>query len=553
MSVHGGGPSHGLEHALMTESTPGSTHERLDALMQAVVATASDLQLRDTLLRVLEAATKLVDAEYGALGVLDDAADTVEFIPYGLTDEQIKRISHWPKGLGLIGLLAHDPSPVRLADMASHPAAVGFPPGHPEMRGFLGVPIRVGDEHFGNLYLSQKRSGEFTSEDEQIVQMFAASAGTAIRNARLYETVARREAWTRAGAEIDMASLVGASADEILALVARSARELSGATAALVATPDDSARLRVRVIDVADQGLSSLEPGDEIPNDSTLQLVVQSGAASIVSPDEVFANEPTLTVALRTSDRLLGVLALANVPDWQLDALVGELVQDFAARAAITLVLSEANATKRELAISLDRERIARDLHDFVIQRLFATGMVLDAISGRADLPEKIRDRMSRAVDDLDETVREIRQAIFNLTDTPDSQTLRSRASREVRAASEHLGFTPSLRFEGAVDASIVGDLADTVIAALREALSNAARHANATAIQVKLSVDDNRARLVVEDDGRGIGRTSRRSGLGNLRARAELVGGSFETSARSDGTGTRVELLLPLPSSATP
>jgi signal transduction histidine kinase len=532
----------------MTEQSTVGLQGRLDALMQAVVATASDLQLRDTLQRVLEAATTLVDAKYGALGVFDETHELIEFIPYGMTADQLGGITHWPEGRGLIGLLAHERQPVRLDHMDEHPAAVGLPQGHPPMDGFLGVPVRVGDETFGNLYLTEKRSGAFTDEDARVVKMFAAAAGTAIRNARLYETVARREAWTRAGAEIDMASLVGASADEILGLVARSARELSGAAAALVATPDASGRLRVRVIDVLAPDSSIVDQGDEIPPESSLQLVVQSGASSIVSPDPVFFNRPTLSVALRTSDRLLGVLSLADVPDFQIDALVGELVQDFAARAAITLVLSEANATRRELAISLDRERIARDLHDFVIQRLFATGMVLDAISGREDVPEKVRTRVGRAVDDLDETVREIRQAIFNLTDTPDSQTVRSRASREVRSASESLGFTPSLRFEGAVDASIVGDLADTFIAALREALSNAARHANASTINVRLSVHDGRASLTVEDDGKGIGVTSRRSGLANLRARAELVGGSFETKTRSDGTGTRVELLLPIP-----
>jgi signal transduction histidine kinase len=532
----------------MSDQTVDSMPERLDALMQAVVATASDLQLRDTLQRVLEAATRLVDAKYGALGVFDEGHELVEFIPYGMSAEQLAGVTHWPEGRGLIGLLAHDQRTVRIERMDDHPAAVGLPPGHPPMNGFLGVPVRVGDETFGNLYLTEKRTGAFTDEDERVVKMFAAAAGTAIRNARLYETVARREAWTRAGAEIDMASLVGASTDEILGLVARSARELSGAAAALVATPDDSSRLRVRIIDVIDPTSSAVKKGDEIPAESSLQLIVQSGASSIVSPDQVFLNRPTLSVALRTSDRLLGVLSLADVPDFQIDALVGELVQDFAARAAITLVLSEANATRRELAISLDRERIARDLHDFVIQRLFATGMVLDAISGRKDLPDKIRDRVGRAVDDLDETVREIRQAIFNLTDTPDSQTVRSRASREVRAAADSLGFTPSLRFEGAVDASIVREHADTVIAALREALSNAARHANATAVQVRLSVHGGRASLVVEDDGKGIGRTSRRSGLANLRARAELVGGSFETTSGPDGSGTRVELLLPIP-----
>lgn len=520
--------------------------------MQAVVATASNLQLRETLQRVLEAATKLVDARYGALGVFDDAEDLVEFIPYGMSAEQAARIPNWPQGRGLIGLIGRGHQTLRLDHMNKHPEAVGLPAGHPKMDSFLGVPIAVGDDSFGNLYLTEKRNGQFTEADEQVVRLFAAAAATAIRNARLYETVARRESWTRAGAEIDMASLVGATADDILELVTRSALELSGASASLIATPDDSNRLIVRTLELAEPGIASVALGDEIPVESSLQLVVQSGASSIVSPEQVFGNRVTLTVALRTSDRLLGVLSLVEVPDFQLDALVGELVQDFAARAAITLVLSEANATRRELAISLDRERIARDLHDFVIQRLFATGMVLDAISGRADVPEKIRSRVSRAVDDLDDTVREIRQAIFNLTDTPDSQTLRSRASREVRAASESLGFTPSLRFEGPVDASIVGDLADTVVAVLREALSNVARHAQASAVQVRLSVADGRASLIVEDNGQGIGRTSRRSGLANLRARAELVGGSFETTSREDGTGTRLELLLPIPDTVT-
>jgi signal transduction histidine kinase len=524
------------------------TNQRIAALMQAVVAMNSNLQLRETLQRVLAEATALAGAKYGALGVFDENRKLVEFIPYGMSAEEFTADVHLPEGRGLLGLLQRVSEPLRVPVMNLHPESVGLPVGHPPMEGFLGVPIRTDDELFGNLYLTQKLEGEFTQDDEELVKLFAAAAATAIRNSRLYEAVARREAWTRAGAEIDMASLVGASTSEILKLVAHSARELSGAKAALIAIPNDSGRLVVSVLDATADAPVAVRINEEVPIDSALQLVVHSGASTIVAPDVIFADADGLAVALRTNDRLLGVLSLAEVPDYAIDDVVGELVQDFAARAAITLVLSEANATRRELAVSLDRERIARDLHDFVIQRLFATGMVLDAISGRDDVPTKIRERVGKAVDDLDDTVREIRQAIFNLTDTPDSTTLRSRASREVRAASESLGFTPSLRFEGAVDASIIGDLADAIIAALREALSNAARHAEASSVLVRLSASEGWAVLVVEDNGKGIGRTSRRSGLANMRARAELNGGSFNTGHREDGTGTRVELRLPLP-----
>ena len=169
----------------MTEQLSPATSERLDALMQAVVATASNLQLRDTLQRVLEAATTLVDARYGALGVFDDGQELIEFIPYGMSAEEASGISHWPEGRGLIGLIGREQRTVRLDHMGSHPAAAGLPDGHPKMDGFLGVPIAVGEDTFGNLYLTEKRTGPFTEEDERVVKMFAAAAATAIRNAAL--------------------------------------------------------------------------------------------------------------------------------------------------------------------------------------------------------------------------------------------------------------------------------------------------------------------------------------------------------------------------------
>jgi GAF domain-containing protein len=190
----------------------------------------------------VETAVSLVDASYGALGVIGDGERLAEFIPVGLSQEQISRVDHWPEGRSLLGLLIDDPRPLRLADIAAHPASSGFPDGHPPMRGFLGVPVRGRDEVFGNLYLTGKHGGEFTEEDEAVLVALGAAAGVAVENARLYEAARRNQRWIQASAEVTTALLSGTEPGEVLASITRLALELSTADIALLALPGEDVR-----------------------------------------------------------------------------------------------------------------------------------------------------------------------------------------------------------------------------------------------------------------------------------------------------------------------
>jgi two-component system, NarL family, sensor histidine kinase DevS len=220
-----------------------ATRDRMRGLLEAVVAISSGLDLESTLRRIVEVSIRLVDATYGALGVIGEGKRLVEFIPVGLTQEEIGRIHHWPEGRGLLGLLIDDPRPLRLADIATHPSSSGFPDGHPSMRGFLSVPVRVRDEVFGNLYLTDKRGGgEFTEDDEAVLVALGAAAGVAVENARLYEAARRQQRWIQASAEVTIRLLSGSEPGEVLAWITRQAREMSGADLAVLALPDEDRR-----------------------------------------------------------------------------------------------------------------------------------------------------------------------------------------------------------------------------------------------------------------------------------------------------------------------
>ena len=220
-----------------------ATRDRMRGLLEAVVAIGSGLDLESTLARIVETAVGLVDATYGALGVIGDDRRLAEFIPVGLSQEEIGRIHHWPEGRGLLGLLIDDPRPLRLADISEHAASSGFPDGHPPMRGFLGVPVRVRDEVFGNLYLTNKRGGaEFTEDDEAVLVALGAAAGVAVENARLYEAARRQQRWIQASAEVTTRLLSGSPPDEVLADITRQALNLSGADLAVLALPDHDGR-----------------------------------------------------------------------------------------------------------------------------------------------------------------------------------------------------------------------------------------------------------------------------------------------------------------------
>jgi signal transduction histidine kinase len=377
----------------MTGLTEVGDPDRLRALVDAVLSIGSDLSLPAVLRRIVEAAVSLVGARYGAVGVLDEqGAGLSDFINVGLSPDQVAAIGHLPEGHGILGLLIVDPKPLRLVDLRAHPDSYGFPPSHPPMRSFLGVPILVRDQVFGNLYLTEKQEGgEFSAEDEGLVVALAGAAGIAIENARLHSRV-------------------------------------------------------------------------------------------------------------------------------------------------------------RDLTLVEDRERIAADLHDTVIQRLFATGLGLQATVPMIS-PSEAGRRVQAAVDDLDETIRQIRSTIFAL------QAPRT-AGRGVRAeilalateAAAGLGFEPHVRLDGPIDTTVGHDEASHLLAVLREALSNVVRHAEATWVEVEVTAVGDSLVLTIRDDGIGIVQprpTGR--GLVNMQSRAEALGGSFGVTTGPGGRGSTVRWRVPL------
>lgn len=354
----------------------------LRRLLDAVLSIGSELDLPTVLQRIVEAATELVDARYGALGVLDEAGERLsDFLTVGIDDEGRRRIGNLPEGHGILGLLIVEPRPIRLPDLGEHPDSFGFPPHHPPMTSFLGVPIRVRDQVFGNLYLCDRRGEEvFSDVDEEMAVALAAAAGIAI----------------------------------------------------------DQARLHARV---------------------------------------------------------------------------------------------------GEVALLEDRERIARDLHDRVIQRLFATGLSLQAIS-RANVPPNVAERLDRAVDDLDETVRQVRSSIFELhTARLPGRSIRQEVLSVCSEAARALGFEPEVLFEGAIDTAVDGRTGDHLLAVVREALSNVARHAGAASARVTLTADVGMLTLRVADDGHGADDIDPAGhGLRSMRDRAEQLGGTISLVPGPDG-----------------
>lgn len=547
------------------------TEDRERGLFAAVMSVAAGIELGATLRRIVQAAVSLVDATYGALGVVDTEGGLAEFIHVGVDEHTAAKIGNLPTGRGILGLLIAHPVPIRLDDLSAHPASSGFPPDHPRMRSFLGVPVRVRGEVFGNLYLTEKRNGAaFTAEDERTVMALAAAAAVAIENARLYELSRQREQWQKAITDIANAVLADNEVDEVLALVAHRSRTLIGADIALVALPDIEDRLAVEIIDArpdpaSAQGRVILDlvahwTGQLVPTDSITHTAFHEGTSRIERDSAqvlgLSALEsglgPAVVIPLRTADQVLGVLMLLwGDPGSRIPQGATDLAASFGSQAAVTLVLANARRERERLAVYEDRDRIARDLHDLVIQRLFATGMMLQATKRIADVPEAASDRVSRAVDELDETIKDIRQTIFALhepVDGPTSST-RGRVLRETAQSAAHLGFEPAVRFGGPVDTMVSTETADQVIAALREALTNASKHAAAGRVEVMVHVEGDQVVLIVTDDGVGISSEGpgRRSGVANIAARAEQLGGSCRLERVSPEGGTRLTWSVPV------
>jgi signal transduction histidine kinase len=528
------------------------------ALLDAVVALSSDLTLPVVLHQIVRSACRLVGARYGALGVIAEDGDGLsQFVHEGVDEETARAIGPLPHGHGLLGLLIREPRPLRLDDIARHPASVGFPPNHPGMRTFLGVPVHVRGVVFGNLYLTEKTDGTpFSVDDEDVVKALVAAAGVAIENARLYDEATRRQRWTEALTELTPRLLADPAQSHLL--VAQRARSVAEADVTLVLSAAAGEQVSVTAVACDDDrrddaGLLGVQPADHgVPQDETDRLVVGGrwqdagrdlpGTAALLGVTGPVMSAPLSSRGRPGPGAALVVVGHRDRPPFS--ALSLTLLTRFAEQAGLALDYLASQAERRRLAVFEDRDRIARDLHDLVIQRLFATGLGLQGLLP-ATADEAAARRLEGYVDDLDETIQDIRSAIYSLSVAGRSTGEETRVHAAVRAAVEELtpvlGVRPHLTVSGPVDTVVDANLRPVVLAVLRQLLTNVARHAGATRVDVRLAATADEVVLEVVDDGRGIpAQQTRRSGLANLAARARAHGGGLRLAHRPTG-GTQI------------
>ncbi|WP_328392539.1 GAF domain-containing protein [Streptomyces sp. NBC_00390] len=550
-----------VELQVRMEAVRGA-RDRVHRLLEAVLSVGRELDLAQVLRGIVEAATVLVDAEYGALGVIGDDRMLSEFVPVGVTDEQWAAIGALPSGHGLLGELIRNPAPLRLGDLSEHPASHGFPPHHPPMHSFLGVPVRVREKVFGNLYLTEKRgAAAFDAEDELVLSTLAVAAGVAIENARLYEAARRRERWLAAGSEVTSALLSGLPRSQVLELIVEHARAIVSADLGLIAVPaEGTGRLRIALAagTDAERHEGVLLPGDDGCITAAYEMRQLVDSADLENdrrapPDTArwAGLGPAAAVPLRTGDSVHGVLLLArgkgraHFGKEESSSLMG-----FAEQVALGMELAERRSDAEQITLLEDRDRIARDLHDLAIQRLFATGMTLQSARRFVEHPQAV-ERLERAVDDLDTTIKIIRSTIFGLrsheAEPAGAQALRSQVVKAVEGSAASLGFSPALRIEGLLDTRVAGAPGQHLVAVLVEALSNVARHARAAAVDVHLVVTAEQLTLTVTDDGVGIPPGAGRSGLKNINERARAMGGTLDVGPGPRG-GTQLVWRVPLP-----
>lgn len=529
--------------------------DRLDGLIDAILAITSGLKLDATLRAIVHTAAELVDARYGALGVRGYDHRLVEFVYEGIDEETRHLIGSLPEGRGVLGALIEEPKPIRLDDISRHPASVGFPLHHPPMRTFLGVPVRIRDEVFGNLYLTEKADGQpFSDDDEVLVQALAAAAGIAVDNARLFEESRTREAWIEATRDIGTQMLAGADPAMVFRLIAEEALTLMAGAATLVAVPLDDEAPACEVDD-----LVIVEVAGEISPAVKQMTVAVSGTSTggvfhdrtprrfdrlDLAVDGPVEPGPALVLPLRAADTVAGVLvALRSADEQPFSDKQLDMMAAFADQAALAWRLATAQRQMREVEILTDRDRIARDLHDHVIQRLFAVGLTLQGAAPRARVPA-VRESIYSSIDDLQEIIQEIRSAIFDLHAGPSRATgLRHRLDKVIDQLAIPALHT-TVQYTGPL--SVVDTvLANHAEAVLREAVSNAVRHANATSLAINVSVEDD-VRVEVVDDGVGISGDITESGLRNLRQRADDAGGEFTVENMPTG-GTLLRWSAPL------
>jgi signal transduction histidine kinase len=537
-----------------------SARDQMGQLLQLSMEIGSDLELDAILHRIITSAMSMTGARYGALGVWAPDGTLARFLHSGMDADAVRRLGRLPAGKGVLGLLRQRAEPLRLKDLTAHPAAVGFPEHHPPMRAFLGVPITIRGSVFGSLYVADDRPGRgFSEADEVTARALALAAAVAVNNAQLFDRVRAAAEWTEASREVTTALLCGdPGAGAPLRLISERARRLTGAEQAIVLIPEDgeqptgevdtlvvSAAVGVRADEVIGQRV--------LVDGSTTGEVFRSGEPVITEsfrrPIQAFTDvgqRPAILMPLRAQNRVLGVIVLARrAGQTPFDESDLELVSSFADHAALALTLAWAREREQELTVVSDRERIAHDLHDQVIQRLFALGMDLQGTLARSHSPSTTQ-RLARAVDDVQDIIDEIRTTIFDLqADKALAGGLRQRIQEAVGGLTENRDLDTTVRMSGPliVVSSELGDHAQAVVT---EAVSNAVRHSGATSLTVVVDVGDELA-LDIIDNGRGIpADNQRRSGLANMRRRAEQLGGSCQITSPPAG-GTHIRWVAPL------
>ncbi|WP_349866701.1 GAF domain-containing protein [Leifsonia sp. WHRI 6310E] len=504
------------------------TQGRLRALVRANRAVVSHLELEAVLRTIIASAVELVGARYGALGVISDGGGLEQFIHVGMDEGAVEEIGHLPEGHGLLGALIDDPRPIRIDAIAADPRSSGFPPGHPPMSAFLGVPITVRDTVYGNLYLTDPERGGFTEDDEQLVRALAATAGFAIDNARLFAETAARQAWSAATADIT-AAVLGGSVDEGVADLISRLVALTGARA-------------VRIVDVE---------ADAWPDDAVLRSAVEGRQPArtddlgALPPDGGDRLGPALLVPFDRDEAGRSLLVVAREPGARVfTAFELERTVALARQTQLAVELAAARADRQRMLLLEDRARIARDLHDHAIQQLFGAGLELQSIQAAIGGP--LAQRIDSTVRTLDDTIAQIRTIIFALAQPHgDDSSLRHRLIDIVHEIGGTLPVPATVSFSGPVETVVEPRLADDIVAFVREALANTVRHSGGSTAAVFVTASADEVVAVVSDDGHGIGTTPRRSGLANLAERARGRDGSLVVD--SDSAGTRLTFCLPL------
>jgi signal transduction histidine kinase len=533
---------------------------RLQRLIEANRAIVAELSLTALLRRVVESAREIVGARYAALGVIAADGTLEQFIHCGMNPATVEAIGELPKGRGLLGGLLESHETIRLANIADDARSSGVPLEHPPITSFLGVPIRSSSSVYGNLYLTNRvGQPEFSAEDETLLHALAATASVAIENARLYEQSHRRQQWLQASAQISHRLLASdADSETLLEQITDSIRRLAAADAVCLCRPTSEPPGALEVVVTSGGGAEELRGMVYDATESVSARAMREGRGVVVSGVQERLRAFTRLSSVLPATNLMAlplkgagdprgvILVFRNEPKPFTDTDL-EMATTFAGQATLALERADSRAEHHQLVLLEDRARIARDLHEHVVQKLFGAGLTIQGTASMVrDAPA--RDRLFDSVSTLDDAIRSIRTSIFELQDlNPALTSVRSRVVAVLADVAPVLGFAPHLQFDGPVDTMVDEAVATEVEAVLRESLTNVAKHAQARQAWVEVGTNGELLCLTVSDDGVGLGRSARRSGLSNLRERAERRGGHLELERSSDG-GLLVRWTIPLP-----